>query len=157
MGCICSTVKMNSAFKGDSLRRHSVMISSIMFLVHVHSTAVSLCVMHWTSAYLVLSWKPPNTSSCLLLKIIRCPLRPDGPPGALSEHTVRNYFWTLLKPVKWLMCIQRGQKSTTSPRHVFKVNYSADLVIRLMLTSCYHHFKILRLPLCLFLGPRTHT
>lgn len=36
--------------------------------------------------YLVLSWKPPNTSRCLLLRTIRWPLRPDGPPGALEEN-----------------------------------------------------------------------
>ena len=41
--------------------------------------------------YLMLSWKPPNTISCFLHCTILCPLRADGPPGAL-ENRVNNYI-----------------------------------------------------------------
>lgn len=33
---------------------------------------------------LVLSWKPPKRINCLFQATIRCPLRPEGPPGDLK-------------------------------------------------------------------------
>lgn len=33
---------------------------------------------------LVLSWKPPKSINCLFQATIRCPLRPEGPPGDLK-------------------------------------------------------------------------